>query len=114
MKALKVHEFVWGTDHVHENPDLLAQLTDRPSVVTAGKGLLIHQDSEVASEFSEKRFVEGVFFYALGVLFAANKLRGGPVAVVQVVDVQLILVLVGLEAGLLFVIRNLAIIVFKT
>lgn len=72
MKPLKVHKFVWGTDHMHKNPHLLAQLTDRPYVVTASKRLLIHQDSEVASEFSEKRFVERVFLDALGVLFAAN------------------------------------------
>ena len=72
MKPLKVHKIVRGTDHIHKNPHLLPQLTDRPDEITASKRLLIHQDFEVAFEFSEKRLKERVFLDVLVVLFAAN------------------------------------------
>jgi hypothetical protein len=72
VEPLKVHKLVWDTDHLHEGPHLLAQLTARPGVIAAVKRLLIHQDSEVAPEFSEKGLEERVFLDAFDVLSAAN------------------------------------------
>ena len=69
VQALKIHELVWNSDHVHERPDMPAELVWRQLGDVVGSVKV----AQVLPQLPEERLVKRIFFNAFGVDFVADQ-----------------------------------------